>query len=111
MASFNFKTIFDMTQKITSKVGQPLEKIKERLENIVVEGSDTEKMVIVKMNGLLLTSQVTIDPTLCSSKNHALLQDSILEAINSATSQVKQSIKEQFKTELNHLIPVEGLFK
>lgn len=102
-------------QQMLTQFRQVQERLEKQIGEISVEASAGGGMVAVKMNGQKQLSEIRIEPDVFKSKDHEMLQDLILAAVNDATRRVDDELSRQMK-ELSGSMPammglkIPGLF-
>lgn len=84
-------------QQMLSQFRQVQEKLEKQIDGIVVEASAGGGMVTVKMNGQKHLTEVRIEPEVYKSKDHEMLQDLVLAAVNEASRRVDEELSKQVK--------------
>jgi nucleoid-associated protein EbfC len=84
-------------QQMLSQFRQVQEKLEKQIDGIAVEASAGGGMVTVKMNGQKHVTEVRIEPEVFKSKDHEMLQDLILAAVNEACRRVDEELSKQMK--------------
>src|SRR5579863_8830960 len=79
-------------QQIMKQVQQMQEQLQKQLDDLLVETSAGGGMVVVKMNGQKHLVAVHIDPEVFASKDHEMLQDLLLAAVNEAARRVDEQL-------------------
>jgi len=73
------------------------ETLEKRIGEISVEASAGGGMITVKMNGQKQLTDVRIEPDVFKSKDHEMLQELMLSAVNEATRRVDEELSRQMK--------------
>jgi len=84
-------------QQMLSQFRQVQEKLEKQIGEIVVEASAGGGMVIVKMNGQKQLTDVRIEADVFQTKDHEMLQELVLAAVNEATRRVDEELSKQVK--------------
>jgi nucleoid-associated protein EbfC len=102
-------------QQMLSQFRQVQERLEKQIGELSVEASAGGGMVSVKMNGQKQLTEIRIEPDIFKSKDHEMLQDLVLSAVNDATRRVDDELSRQMK-ELSGSMPsmmglkIPGLF-
>jgi len=80
-------------QDMLSQARQQAEKLQEKMQQIVVDGSAGGGSVTVKMNGQKQLLGVTIEPEVVKSGDIEMLQDLVTAAVNQASQKVDEALK------------------
>jgi|ERR1700691_2551429 nucleoid-associated protein EbfC len=102
-------------QQMLSQARQVQERLEKQIGEISVEASAGGGMVSVKMNGQKQLTEIRIEPEIFKSKDHEMLQDLVLAAVNEAARRVDEELSRQVK-ELSGSVPgmmglkIPGLF-
>lgn len=104
--------MFDM-MKMMGKVKEMQEKIKlaqDNLKNITVEAESGAGLVRVRANANKEILQIEIDPSIQSQKDHVIMKDLVIAAVNKAMVEADQKAKESLKAATEGMIPgIPGL--
>ena len=84
-------------QQMLSQFRQVQEKLEKQIGEIVVEASAGGGMVTVKMNGQKQLTDVRIEADIFETKDHEMLQELVLAAVNEATRRVDEELSKQVK--------------
>jgi len=84
----DFNAIMKQAQKMQ-------ERLQKQMEELRVEGSAGGGMVTVTMSGTRKLLGVKISPEIFTSGDTEMLEDLVLAAVNVATQQVEEAMKEQ----------------
>ena len=84
-------------QQMLSQFRQVQEKLEKQIGEIVVEASAGGGMVSVKMNGQKQLTDVRIEADVFQTKDHEMLQELVLAAVNEATRRVDEELSKQVK--------------
>jgi len=85
------------------------ERIKEKMEALEVEGSAGGGMVTVRMNGSKKLLGVKVSPEIFASADREMLEDLFLAAVNVASQNVDEALKEHLGS-LTGGLKIPGLF-
>jgi nucleoid-associated protein EbfC len=96
-------------QQMLSQFRQVQEKLEKQLDELSVEASAGGGMVAVKMNGQKQLIDVRIEPDVFKSRDHEMLQELILAAVNEAGRRVDEELSKQVKDITGGLPGVMGL--
>jgi nucleoid-associated protein EbfC len=96
-------------QQILSQFRQMQETLQKHVEAVHVEASAGGGMVTVKMNGQKQVTEVHIEPEVFAGKDHEMLQDLILAAVNDASRRVDEELANQMKNLAGGLPGIAGL--
>jgi DNA-binding YbaB/EbfC family protein len=89
-----FNNIMKQAQEMQSK----LEKVKEELENEIVEGISGGGLVKITATAKGIVKNVTIDPSLCKADEKEILEDLISAAFNDAKNKGEEKSQEKMQT-------------
>jgi|SRR5580693_7876100 DNA-binding YbaB/EbfC family protein len=84
-------------QQMLSQFRQVQEKLEKQICEIAVEATAGGGMVTVKMNGQKQLTSVRIEPDVFKGKDHEMLQELVLAAVNEATRRVDEELSKQVK--------------
>jgi DNA-binding YbaB/EbfC family protein len=84
-------------QQMLAQFRQVQEKLEKQIGEIEVEASAGGGMVSVKMNGQKQLTDVKIEPEVFKSKDHEMLQELFMSAVNDATRRVDDALAQQMK--------------
>jgi len=84
-------------QQMLAQFRQVQETLEKRIGEISVEASAGGGMITVKMNGQKQLTDVRIEPDVFKSKDHEMLQELMLSAVNEATRRVDEELSRQMK--------------
>src|ERR1700720_50741 len=84
-------------QQMLAQFRQVQEKLEKRIGEISVEASAGGGMGSVKMNGQKQLTEVRIEPDVFKTKDHEMLQELFLAAVNEATRRVDEELSKQVK--------------
>jgi nucleoid-associated protein EbfC len=79
-------------QQVMKQVQQLQEQLQKQLDELVVEAAAGGGMVVVKMTGQKQLASLRIDPEIFASKDHEMLQDLVLAAVNEAVRKVDEQL-------------------
>jgi nucleoid-associated protein EbfC len=79
-------------QQVMKQVQQLQEQLQKQLDELVVEAAAGGGMVVVKMTGQKQLASVRIDPEVFASKDHEMLQDLVVAAVNEAVRKVDEQL-------------------
>jgi len=102
-------------QQMLTQFRQVQERLEKQIGEISVEATAGGGMVSVKMNGQKQLTEIRIEPDVFKSKDHEMLQDLIVAAVNEATRRVDEELSRQVK-DLTGSVPgmmglkIPGLF-
>lgn len=85
---------FDMIKNI-GQVKEELNKMKQEMLDIVVEGSSGAGMVTVQMNGHFEIISIKLEPICVDNRDIAMLQDLIIAACHDALEKVREQIQQK----------------
>jgi DNA-binding YbaB/EbfC family protein len=80
-------------QDMLTQARQQAEKLQEKMQQIVVDGSAGGGSVTVKMNGQKQLLGVMIEPEVVKSGDIEMLQDLVTAAVNQASQKVDEALK------------------
>jgi hypothetical protein len=87
---FNPKELLAQAQRASQE-------IQEKMRATIVEASSGGGTVTVKMNGQKQLTDVRIEADVFQSKDHEMLQELVLAAVNEATRRVDEELSKQVK--------------
>ena len=99
-----FNNLTDLIRNV-GKIHETVERTRERLSKLRVEGSAGGGAVVVSLNGRMELESVRIDPKLLADGDVELLEDVVASAVNSALSKLKEEIARNVSSG----IPLPGL--
>lgn len=102
---FNISEMMEKARNVQAEV----ERIKSQSANVTAVGEAGGGMVTVKMNGNYQALEVKISPELIQEKDTEMLQDLIAGAINNATKQLAEKLKEELSKVSSMLPNIPGL--
>jgi nucleoid-associated protein EbfC len=79
-------------QQVMKQVQQLQEQLQKQLDELLVEAAAGGGMVVVKMTGQKQLTSIRIDPEVFASKDHEMLQDLVLAAVNEAVRKVDEQL-------------------
>jgi DNA-binding YbaB/EbfC family protein len=103
-------------QQMLTQFRQMQETIQRQIDSVQVEASAGGGMVVVKMNGQKLVTDVKIEPEVFASKDAEMLQELIRSAVNDACRRVDETLADQMKNiaggipGVGNLLKMPGLF-
>jgi DNA-binding YbaB/EbfC family protein len=103
-------------QQMLTQFRQMQETIQRQIDSVQVEASAGGGMVVVKMNGQKLVTEVKIEPEIFTSKDPEMLQELIRAAVNEANRRVDETLADQMKSlaggmpGVGNLLKIPGLF-
>lgn len=103
-------------QQMLTQFRQMQETIQRQIDAVQVEASAGGGMVVVKMNGQKLVTDVKIEPDIFASKDTEMLQELIRSAVNDANRRVDEMLADQMKSlagglpGVSNLLKIPGLF-
>jgi DNA-binding YbaB/EbfC family protein len=96
-------------QQMLSQFRQVQENLEKQIGEISVEASAGAGMVTVRMNGQKQLTQVHIELEVFKSKDHEMLQDLVLAAVNEAARRVDEELSKQVKDLTGGLPGIMGM--
>ena len=96
-------------QQMLAQFRQVQETLEKRIGELSVEASAGGGMVSVKMNGQKQLTEVRIEPELFKSKDHEMLQELVLAAVNEANRRVDEALSKQMKDLTGSVPGIMGL--
>jgi nucleoid-associated protein EbfC len=96
-------------QQMLAQFRQVQETLEKRIGEISVEASAGGGMITVKMNGQKQLTDVRIEPEVFKSKDHEMLQELMLSAVNEATRRVDEELSRQMKDLSGSMPSIVGL--
>lgn len=84
-------------QQMLTQFRQVQERLEKQIGEISVEATAGGGMVSVKMNGQKQLTEIRIEPDVFKGKDHEMLQDLVLAAVNEATRRVDEELSRQMK--------------
>ena len=103
-------------QQMLTQFRQMQETIQRQIDSVQVEASAGGGMVVVKMNGQKLVTEVRIEPEVFTAKDPEMLQELIRAAVNEASRRVDDALADQMKSlaggmpGVGNLLKIPGLF-
>jgi DNA-binding YbaB/EbfC family protein len=96
-------------QQMLAQFGQLQERLEREIRELRVEASAGGGMVTVKMDGQKRVTEVRIDPDIIAGKDHEMLAQLILAAVNDANRRVDEELQNQLKGLAGGLPNLAGL--
>jgi nucleoid-associated protein EbfC len=96
-------------QQMLSQFGQIQERLEREIRELRVEATAGAGMVTVKMDGQKRVTEVKIDPEIFTAKDHEMLGELILSAVNDASRRVDEELQNQLKGLVGGLPNLAGL--
>lgn len=103
-------------QQMVTQLRQMQESLQHQIDSILVEASAGGGMVVVKMTGQKVVTEVKIEPGVFAAKDQEMLQELIRSAVNDASRRVDQAMAEQMQNlasgapGFGSLLKIPGLF-
>ena len=103
-------------QQMLTQFRQMQETIQRQIDSVQVEASAGGGMVVVKMNGQKLVTEVRIEPEVFTATDPEMLQELIRAAVNEASRRVDDALADQMKSlaggmpGVGNLLKIPGLF-
>jgi DNA-binding YbaB/EbfC family protein len=94
--------------KQAQQIGGQMDKLADEMRNRRTSGTAGGGMVEIEINGLLEVLRCRVDPQLLEQKDHELLEDLLVAAVNQAVAKAKQMHASAVK-ELTGGISLPGL--
>lgn len=95
-------------QQMLAQFRQAQERLEKQLSEVSVEASAGGGMVAIKMNGQKQVTEVRIDPEVFKGRDHEMLADLVLAAMNEASRRVDEVLATQVK-DITSTLGVAGL--
>jgi DNA-binding YbaB/EbfC family protein len=95
-------------QQMLAQFRQAQERLEKQLSEVSVEASTGGGMVAIKMNGQKQVTEVRIDPEVFKGRDHEMLADLVLAAVNEASRRVDEVLATQVK-DITSTLGVAGL--
>jgi DNA-binding YbaB/EbfC family protein len=95
-------------QQMLAQFRQAQERLEKQLSEVNVEASAGGGMVAIKMNGQKQVTEVRIDPEVFKGRDHEMLADLVLAAVNEASRRVDEVLATQVK-DITSTLSVAGL--
>jgi nucleoid-associated protein EbfC len=95
-------------QQMLAQFRQAQERLEKQLSEVSVEASAGGGMVAIKMNGQKQVTEVRIDPEVFKGRDHEMLADLVLAAVNEASRRVDEVLATQVK-DITSTLGVAGL--
>ena len=99
-----FNNLTDLLRNV-GKIHETVERTRERLSKLRVEGSAGGGAVVVVLSGRMELESIRIDPKLLSDGDVELLEDVVASAVNQGLSKLKEEIAQN----VSEGIPLSGL--
>lgn len=99
-----FNNLTDLIRNV-GKIHETVERTRERLAKLRVEGSSGGGAVVAALNGRMELESIRIDPKLLADGDTELLEDLTASAVNAALSKLKEEIARN----VSGGIPLPGL--
>ncbi|MBI4484251.1 MAG: YbaB/EbfC family nucleoid-associated protein [Acidobacteria bacterium] len=96
-------------QQLMKQAQQMQEKLQKEMSGLEVEASSGGGMVVVKMSGNKLVTQIRIDPEALAGSDVEMLQDLMVAAVNEASRKVDEALAEQLGS-MASAFKLPGLF-
>lgn len=96
-------------QQMLAQFRQVQETLEKRIGEISVDASAGGGMIAVRMNGQKQLTDVRIEPEVFKSKDHEMLQELMLSAVNEATRRVDEELSRQMKDLSGNMPSIVGL--
>jgi DNA-binding YbaB/EbfC family protein len=103
-------------QQMMTQFRQMQETLQRQIDQLQVEASAGGGMVVVKMNGQKIITDVKIEPEVFAGKDQEMLQELVRAAVNEATRRVDQALADQMQSMagnmpgISNLLKIPGLF-
>jgi DNA-binding YbaB/EbfC family protein len=103
-------------QQMMTQFRQMQENLQRQIDAIQVEASAGGGMVVVKMNGQKVITDVKVEPEVFAAKDQEMLQELIRSAVNEAGRRVDEALADQMKSlaggmpGMSNLLKIPGLF-
>jgi DNA-binding YbaB/EbfC family protein len=103
-------------QQMLTQFRQMQETLQRQIDAVQVEASAGGGMVVVRMNGQKVVTDVRIEPEVFASKDQEMLQDLVRAAVNEAGRRVDEALADQMKNlaggipGFSNLLKMPGLF-
>ena len=98
-------------QQMLTQFRQMQETIQRQIDSVQVEASAGGGMVVVKMNGQKLVTEVRIEPEVFAAKDAEMLQELVRSAVNDASRRVDETLADQMKNLASGMPGVSNLLK
>ena len=103
-------------QQMMTQFRQMQETLQRQIDQLQVEASAGGGMVVVKMNGQKIVTDVKIEPEVFAGKDQEMLQELVRAAVNEASRRVDQALADQMQSMagnmpgISNLLKIPGLF-
>jgi DNA-binding YbaB/EbfC family protein len=103
-------------QQMMTQFRQMQETLQRQIDQLHVEASAGGGMVVVKMNGQKVVTDVKIEPSVFEGKDQEMLQELIRAAVNDASRRVDEALADQMQDMaggmpgISNLLKIPGLF-
>jgi DNA-binding YbaB/EbfC family protein len=103
-------------QQMLTQFRQMQENLQHQIDSVQVEASSGGGMVVVKMNGQKVITEVRIEPEVFAAKDQEMLQELVRAAVNEAGRRVDEALSDQMKSlagglpGVGNLLKIPGLF-
>ena len=103
-------------QQMLTQFRQMQETLQRQIDSVQVEASSGGGMVVVKMNGQKVVTEVKIEPEVFAAKDQEMLQELVRAAVNEAGRRVDEALSDQMKSlagglpGVGNLLKITGLF-
>ncbi len=103
-------------QQMLTQFRQMQETLQRQIDSVQVEASSGGGMVVVKMNGQKVVTEVKIEPEVFAAKDQEMLQELVRAAVNEAGRRVDEALSDQMKSlagglpGVGNLLKIPGLF-
>ena len=103
-------------QQMLTQFRQMQETLQRQIDAVQVEASAGGGMVVVKMNGQKIVTEVKIEPEVFAAKDAEMLQELVRAAVNEAGRRVEETLADQMKNlaggmpGVGNLLKIPGLF-
>ena len=98
-------------QQMLTQFRQMQENLQHQIDSVQVEASSGGGMVVVKMNGQKVITEVRIEPEVFAAKDQEMLQELVRAAVNEAGRRVDEALSDQMKSLAGGLPGVGSLLK
>jgi DNA-binding YbaB/EbfC family protein len=97
--------MFDQMLGRFADMQQRIEETKNKLEQIIVEGSSPSGLVNVEATASRKIKSININPTFLSSADKEELEDHLIMAINDALQQAENTWEKEMKNTAGNIFP------
>ncbi len=103
-------------QQMITQFRQMQETMQRQIDTLQVEASAGGGMVVVKMNGQKIVTDVKIEPSVFAGKDQEMLQELIRSAVNDASRRIDEALADQMQNlaggmpAIGNLLKIPGLF-